>query len=330
MMNHTERLDLNTSNHYDLQCHYVHHEFPLYGAHHIIQTVIFIITAILVLPTLCLNCIAVINFSRKYELRKSHGILLLSTSSCDGLIGLIGLPLAVYTMSMRLFMKERQHFVYCIYYYGVYFFVWVSFLSTILMAFSRHLAVSKPHFYSTKIKGRAIPYIICLLFIWIFVALIIISSIVSNSQIPFACASILIPPLVLYTRYVYLHAQTYSRRNTRTSSLSKECDERNRKKSFLKESKEIRLTLMMLLSLCFCYFPTCILYMVWLFDNNMTPWSNTIGKVTQLIAVSKCLINPILYYKGNYIYRCKVRKMLFCTKCILHQKTRVHSKTDSS
>ena len=310
-MNNSVRNSSSLSVHV-VECYYIHYEYPLYGAHYIIQFIVMVTASCLILPTVLLNGIAVFVFSAKDQLKMSRNILLLSTSICDLFIGMIGLPTAVYTLVLLLFLNRHECIVYFVHYYGVYLFAWVSFLTTILMAFGRHVAIFKPHFYAAKVKGKHVPYVASLASIWLFLIFVIILSIVLRSQLPLACVSVIIPPMIIYTMYVYIRAHSYLKKihtNTQDFCVRGKQSEYKRQVSALKESKVVRLTLFMLLSLCICYLPSCIMYIILMVvGNRTTHFVDTFGKVTQLIAVTKCLVNPVIYYNSNHVFRVHVQK----------------------
>lgn len=110
---------------------------------------------------------------------------------------------------LLLFFHRHECIVYLVHYFGVYFFAWLSFLTTILMAFGRHVAIFRPHLYASKVQGRVAPYVVSLCVLCLFLLFIILFSVVLKSQQPLAYLGVLIPPMVIYTVYVYIRAHIH-------------------------------------------------------------------------------------------------------------------------
>ena len=294
---------------YNLQCYFTDNKYPLDEPFYIIQIVMLVATGVIIIPIVVSNFIATFVFSRKNEIAKSHSVLLLSSSVCDGMTGLIGLPMTVSTLIMVLLYSKHNCIVYYIHYYLTNFLTWVSFLSTVLMAFGRHIAVSKPLLYAVYMKGKTLPYIISLIIISVVVGTLVLVSVVIRSKLPFACASMVIPPLIIYTIVVYVRALVYLKRSMKGFCVRGHMEERNRQITIQKESKDIRLTLLMLLSLCVCYLPVFVVYCItMLIGDKPSHLLITIGKTSQFFAIMKTLINPILYYSSSHAYKVYLQK----------------------
>ena len=141
----------------------------------------------------------------------------------------------------------------------------------------------------------------------------IILSVSFESQSPLSYVSLTIPPMVSYVIYVYVRAHIYLNKmniGKKISIVRAQTIHLNDQRRTLKQMKVLRLILFMLLSLCICYLPYCVAYATSIALGKETPhFLDTLRKATELFAVTKCLINPILYYNSNFVLRARMRKV---------------------
>ena len=301
---------------YLLQCYAVYYEYPLYGIHYFFEVLIIVVNACIIIPTAMLNSITIYVFTRREQLKTAFNVLLINTSICDLLIGIVGLPLSIHTLVLLLVYKTHNCMVYCANYFTIHLLSWISFITTFCIAVGRYLAIFKPFFYAEKLKGKILPYVLSMLTIWLLMFFVNISSFFVERQLPLMYLSLIIPVVIAYSTYVHVRAHRHLKNIQRSIKAVDEQSDYKANSSTIRESKVARLTSLMLLSLCVCYLPYSGVYMTWIITNKTTHFLDTFGKVSQLFAVVKCLVNPILYYKRKKILRLEVRKILkilFCS-----------------
>lgn len=297
---------------YLLHCSSIRYEYPLYGNHYVLGMVGLVVLACMIIPTTTLNGIAISVLIKREQLKIASNIFLLNTSICDCFVGIVGIPLSIYTLALLLFNHSHNCILFCANFFTLYLCVWVSFIATFFIAVDRQLAIFNPFFYVKYIKDNKKPYIIAVAAIWFIMVLIILSSFFVEQQRPLLYLSLLIPPTVVYSIYVHVRVHSHSvnvqRRINKLSVVGTQ--QRNRRHTTcVKEAKVARLTSYMLVSLCVCYLPYCGVYIFWMVRNHkMSHLLHTFGKGAELFALLKCLINPILYYKGKQALRRQIRR----------------------
>ena len=318
MLNVSSIHNVNATRVYSLRCFYLKWEFFLYGAHEIILIAITIVIAAMVIPIIFMNGVAISVFSKRRQLKTSSNILFLSTSIADFFTGLITIPFAIYILVAIVFYQDINCYAYATLTFAMEVFVWISLLTTLVIACDRYFAIFRPYLYHEKILGRRKPYTVTVLGIWIFILLVVSASFLVKGFIPAISLNILLPFILTFS--VYVHVRIYLtvkgiHKKDRTSVVSVSADQtgsvRSNRTERSRQAKITRLTACMLISLFSCYIPRVVVYAAWYYEigvyGTYTPYLDTFGLVAHVATTTRSLVNPILYYQSMEVLRQGVR-----------------------
>lgn len=305
----------NTSlDHFRIKCYRLHDLYPIYGVNYDIDLGVIIIASSFVIPTIVLNAVSISVFSRKDDILSP--ILLVNTSITDLLIGLIALPLWITNSILLLFYKRSLCLLYAASLFIMNLLKWVSVFTILIIAIDRFMAIVNSNLYAKRRTRYNRIFCLTILAIWILLAIVCAYSFAMNEYVFLTYLLPLIPFLVLYSIYINIRVWRIVKRQQKnigkvgTGDSVEMSVETKKICSIIREAKVTRLTKWLLIVLCLCYLPYFGITSVWV--TKKLPQNSTIlavTEVTRLIAMSKSLLNPIIYFKKNVTFRLKVRRL---------------------
>ena len=289
----------------DAVCNQWMEQYHLYGAHHIVLFLVWILALLLVLPITASNMFAMYVFLKKDQMKMLSNILLLHNALCDAMFGCIALPLWTVHLGFIIFTRNYGCSLMALLCFFALSFPWMSFATTFLISVDKHVAIFHPYFYDEKVKGRRRVFIVPILLSWVIMVLLQLTWFFTKVPL-LQSAPFIIPIFCTYSIYVYVRIYILVKK-TRNTMHSMEVGQgrrssssRGRSQDNTKDIKAARLTSMILASLCICYLPYFTLQTVVMTYGNLgpslSPTTHTAYPVVLLIGATKCLINPLLYY----------------------------------
>ena len=280
-------------------------QYHFYGAHYIILYVVWIMAMILIIPMTISNMFAISVFMRKEQMKTLSNLLLLHTALCDALFGCVALPL--WSVHLGIIIHNQNYS--CILMTLLSFFAlslpWMSFATTLLISVAKHMAILHPYFYHSKVRGRRRVFIIPIILFWLLIVLLQLTWFFTDIPL-LQSAPFVIPLFCAYSIYVHIRISILVKKR-RIVTLPLEVAKQMRVSDSTcgihdnsKDVQTVKLTSLILASLCICYLPYFVLQIVAMAHGNngysYTATMHTTYPVVLLIGATKGLINPLLYY----------------------------------
>ena len=291
-------------------CYRFYYEYEHHSMNNSLNIVILVSLLVLLLPAIITNTFAIAVLKQKEQLKLSSNVLLLHTSISDLMFATIAIPLWVSHLVLFMFRQQDNclHKSFAIFFGQL--FPWMTFLTTSLISFDRHIAISKPYFYDLKVQGNQSLYPRVLLALWIMMICLNMSSFFVVDHLPTRYMSLLVPLMCTYS--VYVHIATYllvkrTKRKIHISRFKASLENARKRKVSQRGAKVARLTWYMVLSLFVCYLPYFGLQFACVVVEPIPPTLYATMSVSEVICGVKCIINPMLYYKSKRVVRVQVR-----------------------
>ena len=168
-----------------------------------INQLAMIMNGTIALPTIILNSLAFIVFSRRQMLQVTTNILLLANCVTDFLNGLVSIPFTIAKLYMGI-QQTKKCFIFITVVSSGQILSWVAAILTFLASVDRYLAVFYPYRYGSYFKDKAWLYYTCCLLAYIFPISLVVASYLDSVFNPILYLTALVPILIGTSFYINL------------------------------------------------------------------------------------------------------------------------------